>query len=123
LVFDIKLGVPPIVFFIVSRKKLVEIFVAILSFVNLISLLSEKYLISNIEPVKTRWPILCAEVIKTLTSLLSNNAKNKDNFRINIGYDQLKNVILFSNDNHPSRIVLDLLFDMVSGYPIITSYL
>ena len=33
--------------------------------------------ILNVEPIKQRLPILCIEVLKTLTALMSKNAKNK----------------------------------------------
>ncbi len=53
-----------------SRKQ--KLFVEAGAFIKVVTVL-------NIEPVKSRWPVLCAEVIKTLTSLLSNNTKNKVN--------------------------------------------
>lgn len=51
-----------------SRKQ--KLFVEAGAFMKVVTVL-------NIEPVKSRLPTLCAEVIKTLTSLLANNAKNK----------------------------------------------
>lgn len=56
---------------------------------------------------------LCSEVIQTLTILMMNNTKNKEQFKDNIGYDQLVAVILYATGNHPTSMILNLLFDMV----------
>jgi Beige/BEACH domain/Neurobeachin beta propeller domain/Neurobeachin/BDCP, DUF4704 alpha solenoid region/Neurobeachin alpha solenoid region/PH domain associated with Beige/BEACH len=60
--------------------------------------------------------ILCTHVLQTFGALLRNNRHSREYFRKEIGYDQLKRLLLRAEQNKPSRELYAALFDvMVEG--------
>ncbi|EFC50489.1 predicted protein [Naegleria gruberi] len=57
---------------------------------------------------------LAMEVIRTLTTLISDNSKSKHHFKSILGYDTFKNLILHCEQNNPSPEIFNVLFDMLA---------